>query len=85
MKENSADAGKSITDRLPAVELMLADGSVYDQKGKIETISGSVDSQTGTIRFRATFPNPQGILRNGSKLEVDRAVLVKDHAAGRCR
>jgi membrane fusion protein (multidrug efflux system) len=66
MKENEADAGGSMTDSLPAVELILADGSVYGQKGKIETISGSVDPQTGSIRFRAAFPNPQGVLRNGS-------------------
>lgn len=78
MKENTPEAGKSMTDRLPAVELMLADGSVYDQKGKIETISGSVDSQTGTIRFRATFPNPQGILRNGSSGTVRLSNILEN-------
>jgi membrane fusion protein (multidrug efflux system) len=46
--------------------LRLADGSVYEHEGKIETISGSIDPRSGTVRFRATFPNPGHLLRNGS-------------------
>ncbi|WP_026808597.1 efflux RND transporter periplasmic adaptor subunit [Arenibacter latericius] len=48
------------------VQLILADGSIYEHKGKIETISGEINTKTGTVTFRATFPNPQGLLRNGS-------------------
>lgn len=51
---------------MPQVQLVLADGSIYEQKGTIETISGEVNSNTGTVTFRATFPNPKGFLRNGS-------------------
>ncbi len=51
---------------MPSVQLLLADGSVYDKPGKIETVSGEVNPSTGTVSFRATFPNPNGLLRNGS-------------------
>lgn len=51
---------------MPAVQLLLADGSTYELPGKIETVSGSVNPSTGTVSFRATFPNPNGLLRNGS-------------------
>lgn len=52
--------------KVPAVELLLADGSVYNQKGKISTIDGQFDKTTGTISFRATFPNAGGMLRSGN-------------------
>ena len=39
----------------PAVQLKLADGSVYTETGKIETVSGVIDQSTGSVRLRATF------------------------------
>lgn len=51
---------------LPPVSLVLADGSVYSEKGKISTISGQVNVATGSVSFRADFPNPQGLLRSGT-------------------
>lgn len=66
VRENQQDGVNSITQKLPAVQLRLADGSTYNHEGTIETISGSVDPASGTVRFRATFPNPDGLLRNGS-------------------
>lgn len=51
---------------LPPVKLLLADNSPYSYKGKIETISGNIDEQTGAVSFRASFENPNGILRDGS-------------------
>ena len=38
---------------------------MYNHKGKIETITGQIDPRTGTINFRARFPNPENILRDG--------------------
>ena len=55
---------------LPDVHLVLADGSPYEQNGKIKTISGSLDPSTGTVQFRATFPNPLRLLRNGSSATI---------------
>ncbi len=47
------------------VELILADGSVYPQKGKVLLADRQVDPNTGTIRIIAAFPNPGNILRPG--------------------
>jgi len=48
-----------------AVELILADGRVYPQKGKVLLADRQVDANTGTIRIIAAFPNPGNILRPG--------------------
>ncbi len=47
------------------VELILADGGVYPQKGKVLLADRQVDANTGTIRIVAAFPNPGNILRPG--------------------
>lgn len=57
-------------DNLPPIKLILADGSEFKEEGKIETISGDISAQTGTITFRARFDNEQGLLRNGSSATV---------------
>lgn len=65
--------GKSIEEKVkhvPAVELALADNSLYGSKGKINTIEGQFDKTTGAISFRASFPNPGGILRTGNTGKV---------------
>lgn len=49
----------------PAVKLKLADGTIYDNVGKIETISGVIDQTTGSVSMRATFKNPQHLLKSG--------------------
>ena len=51
---------------MPAVSLVLADNSIYESKGTIQTASGLVDPQTGAVNVRAIFPNPNGMLRSGS-------------------
>ena len=47
------------------LELILADGSVYGIKGWVETIDRAIDPLTGTLKVRALFPNPKGLLRPG--------------------
>ena len=49
----------------PEVQLQLSDGSTYEQKGKIETISGVINANTGAVSIRATFPNSNHLLRSG--------------------
>src|SRR5690606_14572198 len=51
---------------LPPVELVLSDGSTYAEKGTVEIVSGQFDNRTGTITFRAVFPNGDGLLRSGN-------------------
>ncbi len=48
------------------VQLVLADGSPYPYEGMIETMEGSFNANTGSIAFRARFPNPSKILKHGS-------------------
>lgn len=50
---------------MPALELQLNDKSVYPEKGRIESISGVIDRNTGTVSVRAAFPNPEGLLHSG--------------------
>ncbi|ASU34222.1 efflux RND transporter periplasmic adaptor subunit [Mucilaginibacter xinganensis] len=54
----------------PAVSLILSDGSNYTEHGKVETIAGLIDTQTGSASFRAAFPNPIRLLRSGSSASV---------------
>ncbi len=60
--------GSSLEEKLrqfPPVELLLANHRPYGQQGRIEMASGQFDKTMGAIRFRAIFPNPQGLLRSG--------------------
>jgi membrane fusion protein (multidrug efflux system) len=47
------------------LELILSDGTVYDQKGRFDFADRAVNPQTGTLTLRAVFPNPQDLLRPG--------------------
>lgn len=47
------------------VELMLADLKKFDQPGKINAIEADFNNETGTVAFRADFPNPKRLLRHG--------------------
>lgn len=53
-------------EALPKPELMLSDGSMYEHTGNIESISGVIDPNTGSISLRAVFPNPDRLLHSGS-------------------
>jgi RND family efflux transporter MFP subunit len=48
-----------------SLQLVLTDGSIYAQKGKILLADRQVDPGTGTIRIVAAFPNPGNVLRPG--------------------
>lgn len=54
-----------IIKNMPSVKLQLSNGKEYDCEGKIDAISGTIDTQTGAIGIRASFPNPSKLLRNG--------------------
>lgn len=66
-------AGNTIEEKikqLPPVELMLADGSIYPSKGKVQLAAGQFDNSIGAISFRATFPNAERLLRSGNTGKV---------------
>lgn len=47
------------------VNLMMANGKMFGHPGIVETIEADFNNETGNIAFRATFPNPKGLLRHG--------------------
>lgn len=51
---------------LPNAELVLANGETYPEKGRIEAVTGQIDSRSGTIQFRVSFINPNKLLSNGN-------------------
>ena len=60
--------GKTLEDKiknLPKVRLILANGTLYDQEGTVETINSQVNPSTGTVSFRAVFDNPNRLLSSG--------------------
>jgi membrane fusion protein (multidrug efflux system) len=56
---------KKITGEDGVVSLRMANGVEYEHLGKIDTVEADFDNQTGTVAFRASFPNPNKLLRHG--------------------
>lgn len=67
---------------IPPVTLILANSVEFPHKGKVETASGLINTETGSIRMRATFANPDNVVRSGSSgtiripATLDSALLV---------
>lgn len=73
--------GATLQDKLanlPDVRLVLATGDVYKYPGRVRTALGQIDTETGATTFRATFPNPTGLLRSGSSGSVRTLRPVKN-------
>ena len=73
--------GKNLAEQMkniPPVSLVLADGSVYAQNGRIESINGQINTSTGSASLRATFPNPVSVLKSGASASVRIPQHVKD-------
>lgn len=61
--------GQAAVDAV-AVKLTLADGSEFDQVGKVDFIDVEVNQGTDTVLVRAVFPNPDGVLVDGQFVNV---------------
>jgi membrane fusion protein (multidrug efflux system) len=73
--------GETLKDKLkqlPTVSLLLADNSAYAKQGKIDMIDGQFDKNTGAITLRASFANPQGLLRSGNTGKIRLSLQHKD-------
>jgi membrane fusion protein (multidrug efflux system) len=73
--------GNTIEEKIqsiPPVELVLPDGSVYPQKGKVQLVAGQFDNSIGAISFRAVFPNADRLLRSGNTGKVRISQLLGD-------
>ncbi|MGY5353784.1 efflux RND transporter periplasmic adaptor subunit [Wenyingzhuangia sp. IMCC45467] len=73
-------------DNFPPVSLVMANGKTFDQEGKIETSSGQINRNTGTVSFRAVFNNPNQILTNGNSGQIkiptfyENAIVIPQEA-----
>lgn len=63
---------------VPSVNLLMANNEVFPYGGVVETIEADFDNETGNIPFRATFPNPNGLLRHGETGNILMRVPVKN-------
>lgn len=53
------------SDSVYSVNLLMANNREFELPGKVEVIEADFNNETGNIAFRATFPNPDGLLRHG--------------------
>lgn len=73
-------------DTIIDVNLLMANNKVFDQGGQFETIEADFNPETGNIAFRATFPNPDQLLRHGEtgnilwKTKLNNALLIPQKA-----
>lgn len=79
LKESEGATLEEKVKNFPEVLLKLANGSTYDQKGKIETVSGQINPQSGTVSFRAVFENPDLLLSNGNSGTIMVPAFYEDH------
>jgi len=61
-------------------ELILSDDSIHPHSGSFKVVDRTVDSQTGTMKVEATFPNPNSYLRPGQFARVRVAVAERENA-----
>ncbi|MCW5558136.1 MAG: efflux RND transporter periplasmic adaptor subunit [Verrucomicrobiae bacterium] len=60
------------------VELVMANGKIFAHPGRINAIEAEFNNETGTIPFRADFPNPEGLLRHGETGNIRMKKLVRE-------
>lgn len=81
--------GASLPEKLknmPPVELLLANGDVYKEKGYVKAVTGQIDPSTGSIQFRVVFPNPDKLLSNGNSgtiripIAYDNVLVIPESA-----
>ena len=73
-------AGGTLKDQLekmPAVKLELADGTVYAEEGRIDAVSGVIDQSTGSVSMRALFPNKEHIVIRAHKHYIFKLIDTK--------
>ena len=87
LQMTESNGAEDIIKSFPEVRLQLIDGSMYSERGHVETISGDIDLTTGSVNLRALFPNPKKVLRRGSTVNVvfpndlENVILVPQSAS----
>lgn len=86
MQDANTDDFNEIIKCIPEVKFVMKNGKDYDHKGSITTVSGIVDSNTGSVTCTATFPNPEGKLISGIQgsvvipYNVEKVIVVPQNA-----
>ena len=73
--------GENLNEKIanfPEVSLILANGNTYSEKGKIETSSGQINQNTGTVNFRAIFNNINELLTNGNSGKINIPTIYEN-------
>jgi membrane fusion protein (multidrug efflux system) len=65
---------KARKDSVMTVKLLMANNQLFEYSGVVQTIEADFNNETGNIAFRATFPNPKGLLRHGETGNVEMTV-----------
>ena len=65
-------------EKILKVNLLMANNELFDYSGIVQTIEADFNNETGNIAFRATFPNPNGLLRHGETGNVQVTVPLKN-------
>ncbi|GAB4019693.1 efflux RND transporter periplasmic adaptor subunit [Spirosoma koreense] len=64
-------------ENLNHVNLLMANNQVFNHPGVVQTIEADFNNETGNIAFRATFPNPNGLLRHGETGNIQMTLPLK--------
>ncbi|MES2130826.1 MAG: efflux RND transporter periplasmic adaptor subunit [Bacteroidota bacterium] len=64
-------------ENLLKVNLLMANGQLFDYPGEVKTIEADFNNETGNIAFRATFPNPKALLRHGETGNIQMSIPLK--------
>ena len=62
------------------LQLILADGELYPQMGRVDFIDRNIDSETGSILIQASFPNPDRLIRPGQFARVKIKIRMANDA-----
>lgn len=86
VEQNNGGSFQDKINQMPAVSLLLSNGELYPENGKVQTFSGQVNSATGSFNVRAIFPNANRLLRSGSSAsvriptQVNNAIIIPQFA-----
>lgn len=69
---------KNAIAEMPEVEFRMSNSQIYPAKGRIDAVSGTINTSTGAVSFRAVFPNPDHLLRDGGTGAIIIPSDIKD-------
>lgn len=82
----TAGSVADVLKEMPTVKLQLADGTTYNQPGRVVKMSGVIDATTGAYSLIAHFPNPQHLLKSGGAGQIivprvsNNAIMIPQEA-----